>query len=45
MGADFLDLAIANTLVRLHSDKFRSLELKVQAHFQPVELLFLHYSI
>ena len=45
MGADYLDLAVANTFVRLHFDKFGSLEPKVQAHFQPIELLFLHVVI
>ena len=42
MGADYLDLAVANALVRLHFDKFGSLEPKVQAHAHAKYLLFLH---
>ena len=40
MGADYLDLAVANAFVRLYFDKFRSLEPKVQAHAQAKYLLF-----
>ena len=35
---DLHDLAITNTLVRLHFDKFGSLELKVQTHLQTLDL-------
>lgn len=43
MRTDHLDLAVANALVRLHFDKFRSLELKGQAHSQTNNLFFFHF--
>ena len=44
MGADFLDLAVANALVRLHFDKFRSLEPKVQAQTYAKNYFLFHYK-
>ena len=43
MRTDFLDLAVASALVRLHFDKFRSLELKGQAHSHTNNLFDCHY--
>jgi hypothetical protein len=40
MRADFLDFAIANTLVRLHFDKERNLERYVQVHSNAKNLSF-----
>ena len=42
MRMDLFDLAITNALVHLHFDKFRSLELKGQAHSQTNNLFCLH---
>ena len=44
MGADLLDLAVANALIRLHSDKFRSLEPKVQAQTYAKNSFLFHYK-
>ena len=44
MGADYLDLAVANALVRLHFDKFRSLEPKVQAQTYAKNSFLFHYK-
>ena len=43
MRTDLFDLAIANALVRLYLDKFRSLELKGQAHSQTNNLFCFHF--
>ena len=44
MGADILDLAVANALIRIHYDKIRSLEPKVQDQTYAKNSILFHYK-